>query len=53
MTTEDLQKLTPKQHLAEVRKMLDRHILACPTSPERDAITEASIALSYATGETE
>jgi hypothetical protein len=41
----DLQRMTPAEHLAHVRKLMDLHILACPSSPERNALTSANMML--------
>ena len=40
-----IKRMSPAQHYNAVRRLLELHILACPTSPERDALTEANIML--------
>lgn len=44
----DLHRMTPAQHLAKAHRDLNVSILACPSGPERDALTEANMVLMAA-----
>jgi hypothetical protein len=41
----DFARMSPEQHLVQAQRMLDRHINACPSGEERNALTEANIML--------